>query len=104
MDEKAIASGSKAGEALGTTDRIWETYESYLSHHLIQGHTEDTLKFYAKELRLFLRDLDPSYELLGELTPQHVLDHLGSMKKRGLKQRTVCSRWQAINYLAQLVR
>ena len=76
--------------------RLWEAYENYLWHHRIEGHTEDTVKFYAKELRLFLQDLDPSCKFLGELSPLHVLAHLGSMKERGRKPRTISSRWQAI--------
>ena len=97
MDVESVKARSKLGESLGTTVGLWEAYEGYLSHHRIEGHTDDTVKFYAKELRLFLRDLDPPGESLGELSYQHCLKHLGSMVERGLKPRTVSSRWQAIS-------
>ena len=96
MSVTAVSPGHEAGTALGMSGRLWEAYENYLWHHRIEGHTEDTVKFYAKELRLFLQDLDPSCKFLGELSPLHVLAHLGSMKERGRKPRTISSRWQAI--------
>ena len=96
MDVTAVTTGLKAGAALGMTGRLWEAYASYLWHHRVEGHTEDTVKFYGKELRLFLRDLDPSCEFLYGLSPLDVLTHLGSMRERGLKPRTICSRWQVI--------
>ena len=96
MNVTALTPGHATGIAVEDSGRLWEVYETYLWYHRVAGHTEDTVKFYAKEVRLFLRDIDPSCEFLDELLPRHILAHLGSMKERGLKPRTVCSRWQAI--------
>ena len=99
MDDLAVTPGRKAESALGMTRRLQKVLENYLRYHRIEGSTEATVKFYAKELRLFLRDLeniDPDCETLAELSPLHVLQHLGSMKERGLKPRSIRTRWQAI--------
>ena len=76
--------------------RLREALDNYLRYHRIGVSTDDTIKFYSKEIRLFLNDLDPGCETVQDLTPLHVLDHLGSMKDRGLAPRSVRSRWQAI--------
>ena len=81
------------------TQRLQEILENYLRYHRIEGSTEATVKFYAKELRLFLEDLekiDPDCQTLTDLSPLHVLQHLGSMRERGLKPRSIRTRWQAI--------
>ena len=41
------------------TERLQEVLDSYLRYHRIEGSTVATVKFYAKELGLFLRDLTP---------------------------------------------
>lgn len=92
MNVSVLTPVRAAGIAVEESGRLWEVYETYLWYHRVEGHTEDTVKFYVKELRLFLRDLDPPCEFLGELLPRHVLVHLGSIKKRGLRPRTVSSR------------
>ncbi len=81
------------------SQRLSEILENYLRYHHIEGSTEATVKFHAKELRLFLEDLeniDPDCHTLTDLSSLHVLQHLGSMKERGLKPRTIRTRWQAI--------
>ena len=87
----------KADPALGMTQRLPEVLEDYLRHHRIEGSTEATVKFYAKELRLFLNDLGPSCQSLTDLTYSHVLKHLECMRQRGLKPRSIRIRWQAIS-------
>ena len=96
MDVKAVTTGCKAGAALGMTGRLREALDSYPRYHRIEGSTDSTIRFYSKEVRLFLKDLDPGCQTLEDLTPLHVLEHLGSMKDRGLAPRLVRSRWQAI--------
>ena len=39
------------------TQRLQKALKDYLLYHHIEGSTEATVKFYAKELRLFLQDL-----------------------------------------------
>ena len=81
------------------TQRLQEVLENYLRYHRIEGSTQATVKFYAKELRLFLQNLksiDEPCEALSDLSSQHVLHHLGSMRERGLKPRSIRTRWQAI--------
>ena len=81
------------------TQRLQEVLNNYLRYRRIEGSMEATIKFYAKELRLFLRDLekiDPDCQTLANLSSLDVLQHLGSMKERGLKPRSICTRWQAI--------
>ena len=81
------------------TQRLQKALKDYLLYHHIEGSTEATVKFYAKELRLFLQDLqniDAACETLADLSPLHVLQHLGHMKERGLKPRSIRTRWQAI--------
>ena len=64
------------------TGRLQETLDNYLLYHLIEGSSKATVKSYAKEVRLFLQDLDPTRQTLADLSPFHVLGHLGSMKDR----------------------
>ena len=78
------------------TQRLQKALENYLRHHRIEGSTTATVKFYAKELRLFLDELDPGCQTLADLTSLHVLEHLGSMKDRGLRPRSIRTRWQSI--------
>ena len=78
------------------TERLQELLDSYLRYHRIEGSTVATVKFYAKELGLFLRDLSPDCRTLADLTSFDILDHLGGMKDRDLAPRTIRSRWQAI--------
>ena len=81
------------------TQRLHKILENYLQYHRIEGHTQATVKFYAKEVGIFLKDLektDPDYQTLTDLSSLHVLQHLGSMRERGLKDRTIRTRWQAI--------
>ena len=96
MDVKAVTTGLKAGAALGMTGRLREVLDNYLRYHRIEGSTDDTVRFYSKEIRLFFKDLDPGCETVQDLTPLHVLEHLGAMKDRGLAPSSVRSRWQAI--------
>ena len=96
MDVTAVTTGRKAGAALGMTGRLREALDNYLLYHRIESSTDATIKFYAKEVRLFLKDVDPDCQTLQDLTPLHVLKHLASMKDRGLAPRSVRSRWQAI--------
>ena len=96
MDVLAVTSGLKAGPALAMTGRLPKILDDYLRYHQIEGSTEATVKFYAKEVRLFLRDLDSECQALGDITPFHVLSHLGNMKNRGLAPRSIRTRWQAI--------
>ena len=96
MDVPAVNSWLKADPALEMSQRLPEVLENYLRYHRIEGSTEATVKFYAKELRLFLDGLDPGCQTLVDLTSLHVLEHLGSMKERGLKPRSIRTRWQAI--------
>ncbi len=96
MDVPAVNSRLKADPALEMSQRLPEVLENYLWYHRIKGSTEATVKFYAKELRLFLNDPDPACQSLADLTAQHILKHLGSMRERGLKPRTIRTRRQAI--------
>ena len=99
MDDLAVTAGRKADTALGMTQRLRNILQDYLRYHRIEGSTEATVKFYAKELRLFLNHLemfDPGCQTLAGLSSSHVLQHLGSMRERGLKPRSVRTRWQAI--------
>ena len=96
MDVPAVNSWLKADPALEMSQRLPEILENYLWHHRIEGSTEATVKFYSKEIRLFLNDLDLTCQSLGDLTAQHILKHLGSMRERGLKPRTIRTRRQAI--------
>ena len=99
MDDLAVTQGHKAETALGMTQRSQKILQDYLRYHRIEGSKEATVKFYAKELRLFLQDLekiDPDCQALTDLSPLHVLQHLGSMRERGLKPRSIRARWQAI--------
>ena len=99
MDVLAVNPLLKADPPLGMTQRLQEVLNYYPRYHRIEGSTEATIKFYAKELRLFLRDLekiDPDCQTLTDLSPLDVLQHLGSMKERGLKPRSIRTRWQAI--------
>ena len=96
MDVLAVNSAAKAGPALAMTGRLPKILDDYLRYHQIEGSTKATVKFYAKEVRLFLQDLDAECRTLEDLTPFHVLNHLGNMKNRGLAPRSNRSRWQAI--------
>ena len=99
MDDLAVTAGRKADTALGMTQRLRKILQDYLRYHRIEGSTEATVKFYAKELRLFLEDLektDPDCQTVMDLSSLHVLQHLGSMRERGLKPRSIRTRWQAI--------
>ncbi len=81
------------------TQRLREILQDYLRRHRIEGSTEATVKFCAKELRLFLQDLEkiaPDCRTLADLSPLHILQRLGHMKGRGLKPRSIRTRWQAI--------
>ena len=81
------------------TQRLQKSLQDYLRYHRIEGSTEATVKFYSKELRLFLQDLetiDSDCHTLTDLSSLHVLQHLGSMRERGLKPRSLRTRWQAI--------
>ena len=49
------------------TERLQEVLDNYLRYHRIEGSTTATVKFYAKELGLFLRDLSPACRPLGIL-------------------------------------
>ena len=42
------------------TERLQEALDSYLRYHRIEGSITATVKFYAKELGLFLRNLTPA--------------------------------------------
>ena len=64
------------------TERLQELLDSYLRYHRIEGSTVATVKFYAKELGLFLRDLSPDCRTLADLTSFDILDHLGGIKDR----------------------
>ena len=95
MDVPAVNSRLKAAPALEMSQRLPQTLENYLRYH----RTEATVKFYAKELRLFLQDLetiDRECQTLNDLSSLHILQHLGSMRGRGLKPRSIRTRWQAI--------
>ena len=97
MDVPAVNSRLKADPALELSQRLPGILENYLRYHRIEGSTEATVKFYAKELRLFLNDLDPDdCQALADLTTSHVLEHLASMRQRDLKPRSIRTRWQAI--------
>ncbi len=96
MDVPAVIPGHKAGPALGMTQRLWENYDSYLRFHRVEGSTEATIKFYRKELRLFLQDLPDDCQTLQDLTAIHVLDHLSNLKDRDSAPRTLRTRLQAI--------
>ncbi len=96
MDDPAVNSWLKADPALEMSQRLPEILENYLRYHRIEGSTEATVKFYSKEIRLFLNDLDPACQSLADLTAQHILKHLGLMRDRGLKPRTIRTRRQAI--------
>ena len=58
MDDLAVTAGRKADSALGKTQRLRKILQDYLRHHRIEGSTEATVRFYAKELRLYLEDLE----------------------------------------------
>ncbi len=58
MDDLAVTPGREAEPALGMFRRLREILQDYLRYHRIEGSTEATVKFYAKELRLFLQNLD----------------------------------------------
>ena len=96
MDVPAVNSRLKADPALEMSQRLPQVLEDYLRYHRIEGSTEATVKFYAKELRLFLSDLDPGCQAVADLNSRHVLNHLAAMRERGLKPRTVSTRRQAI--------
>ena len=96
MDVTAVTTSRKAGAALGMTGRLREALDNYLRYFRIEGSTDATIRFYSKEIRLFLNDLDLGCQTVQDLTPLHGLEHLGSMKERGLAPRSVRSRWQAI--------
>ena len=78
------------------TQRLQKALGNYLRYHRTEGSTTATVKFYAKELRLFLDELDLGCQTLADLTSLHVLEHLGSMKDRGLRPRSIRTRWQSI--------
>ncbi len=95
MSVTAVNTRLKADPALGITQRLQKTLQDYLRYHRIEGSTEATVKFYAKELRLFLQDLettDGGCQTLTDLSSLHVLQHLGSMRERGLKPRSIRAR------------
>ena len=99
MGVTAVNTLLKAAPALEMPQRLARILENYLRYHRIEGSTEATVKFYAKELRLFLEDLektDPDCQTLTDPSSLHVLHHLGSMRERGLKPRSVPTRWQSI--------
>ena len=99
MDVPAVNPWLKADPALDMSQRLPQILENYLQYHRIEGSIGATVKFYAKELRLFLGDLDkidPGCQALTDLSSLHVLQHLGSMRERGLKPRSIRTRWQAI--------
>ena len=70
----------------------------YLKYHLVEGHTAADIKFYRKEVGLFLRFLeDHGHTMLpGDVAPDDVLGHLADLMERGRKPRTVRSRRQAL--------
>lgn len=78
------------------SQRLPKILERCLRYHRIEGSTEATVKFYAKELRLFLTDLDSACQVPADLAGLHILDHLASTKGRELKPRTIRTLWQAI--------
>ena len=92
MAVPAVDSRLKAAPALEMSQRLPEILENYVRYHRIEGSTEATVKFYAKEPRLFLNDLDPACQSLADLMAQHILKHLGSMRECGLKPRTIRTR------------
>ena len=99
MEVPAVNSWLKADPVLGMTQRLQKILQDYLRYHRIEGSTEATVKFYAKELRLFLQDLekiDADCQTLTDLSSLHVLQHLGSMRELGLKPRSIRTRCQAI--------
>ena len=59
-------------------------------YHRIGDSTDATIRFYSKEIRLFLNDLDPGFQTAHDPTPLHVFEHLGSMKDRGLVDQHLC--------------
>ena len=66
------------------SQRLPEILENYLRYHRFECSTEATIKFYAKELRFFLRYLekiDPDSQTLTDLSSLDALQLLGSKKE-----------------------
>ncbi|MFQ6030630.1 MAG: tyrosine-type recombinase/integrase [Dehalococcoidia bacterium] len=80
------------------SQRLPELLQAYLRFHRVEGNTEDTIKFYRKEVRLFIRYLeDQGHSLLAhEVTAFDMMGHLEVMRAAGRKPRTIRSRLQAV--------
>ena len=97
MDVLEAISSPKRDSRSEVTQRLSEVLNIYLRYHRIEGSTQATLKFYGKELGLFLRWLDSQgCKQIGEVTRLQILECLSDMKDRGLAPRSVRTRWQAI--------
>ena len=105
-DDPAVTSFGPDSYLEGT-QRLPQLLELYARNLSVEGKTEDTQKFYLKEVGLFLRFLqERRHSLLPqEVGRRHALEHLEDMKSRGLKPRTLSTRRQAsltfFNWLIQ---
>ena len=81
------------------TQRLPELLQTYLRFHSMEGSTPATIKFYRKELRLFLRFLEGQGHsmLVQDISALDIMVHLEEMKSRGLDPRSLRSRLQAIS-------
>ena len=94
MDVPAVNSRLKAAPALEMSQRLPEVLEDYLRCHRIEGSTEATVKFYAKELRLFLNDLAPPFQTIVDGGHYHIASRpIRLTEVKGFRQSTERYRW-----------
>ena len=98
MVVQSVREAPKANVGRGKSNRFWDSMETYISWHDVEGHTVNTQDTYRRELRPFIRFLeDRGHSLrLESVTSMDVLNHLKDMKDRGLRPRSVRSRRVAI--------
>ncbi|MCH7738219.1 MAG: tyrosine-type recombinase/integrase [Chloroflexi bacterium] len=80
------------------TERLPQLLELYARNHFVEGSTEATIKFYRKEVGLFLKFLESLGHSMvpGEVSRDDVLNHLADLKERGRRPRTIRTRRQAV--------
>ncbi len=78
--------------------RLPQLLELYARNHSVEGSTPATIKFYRKEVGLFVKFLESQgHSLLAvDVAREDVQDHLFDLKERGRKPRTIRTRRQAI--------
>ena len=80
------------------TQRFPELLELYARYHYVEGSTPATIKFYRKEVGLFIKFLESQGHSLSlsDVSRNDVVDHLAGLRDAGRTARTLLTRRQAI--------